>query len=159
MGMGMGMGGMGMGAMALPGLFGAQMMANAQMMAGAPGMLGNQMYNPYAQYGYGAGMPAMNASRPSGPPRGREGAISPLPGDREQMLTQDQAGKLIGHRGAGVKELREKSGAVIRIGHHNVPGTEYRKMTLAGSEEALDLAEKLIQEKLAEEIEPSKKFY
>jgi len=66
------------------------------------------------------------------------------------MVTVDQAGKLIGRAGAGIKELRDISGAYIRIGHQCEPGTEMRKITVSGTAEEMQLAETLIQQKLAE---------
>ena len=52
--------------------------------------------------------------------------------------------------GAGIKELREISGAYIRIGHQCEPGTDWRKITISGTPEEMQMAQTLIDQKLAE---------
>ena len=55
------------------------------------------------------------------------------PGVLEQLVSKDQAGKLIGRGGAGIRELRARSRARIHIASECEPGTEYRKLTLTGT--------------------------
>ena len=52
-------------------------------------------------------------------------------------MSKDQAGRLIGRGGAGIRELRAKSRARIHVASECEPGTEYRKLSLTGTLEDL----------------------
>jgi len=84
-------------------------------------------YTPPPAAGYAAAPPiAGYAATP--PP-----AAETPPGVLEQLLSQDQAGCLIGRGGTGIRELRARTRAKIHIASDCEPGTEHRKLTLTGS--------------------------
>lgn len=74
---------------------------------------------------------------------------------QEQLVNQDQAGRLIGRGGQGVKELRDISRAHIRIESECEPGTESRKVTVSGGAAEVQMAIALINQKLAEMNRPA----
>lgn len=97
---------------------------------------------------YGAppayGQPAQYAPPPVDYASGAAGAPAPAsdqpPAVLEQLVNQDAAGKLIGRGGQGIRELRQICRAEIRIGGECEPGTQYRKVTVSGSLEDVQMA-------------------
>ena len=59
----------------------------------------------------------------------------PPPGVLEQLVSRDQAGRLIGRGGAGMRELRARCRAQIKIANEAEPGSEWRKLTISGTME------------------------
>lgn len=88
-----------------------------------------QAYYAPPPAGYAA--PASPAGYAAGAPPAAAGEAPP--GVLEQLVSKDQAGRLIGRGGAGIRELRARSRARIHIASECEPGTEYRKLTLTGT--------------------------
>lgn len=72
----------------------------------------------------------------------------------EQLVSQDQAGRLIGKGGQSIKELRDMSKAMIKVETECQPGTEMRKIVVSGTAEAVQVALSLIHQRIAEMNRP-----
>ena len=86
----------------------------------------------YGQPAYG--QPPQSYYAP--PPAGHVATPGPAeapPGVLEQLVSKDQAGRLIERGGAGIRELRARSRARIHIASECEPGTDMRKLSLTGS--------------------------
>lgn len=72
-------------------------------------------------------------------------------GAMEQMVPVKLIGRLIGKGGAGIREIRETSGANVKIGTDviTISGNESRKVTVTGSSEATQKALMLIEQTLS----------
>lgn len=73
-----------------------------------------------------------------------------IDGGREQLVPLQMAGRLIGKGGAGIREMREMSGAQIKVHSECEPGTQDRKVTVTGQPEQVNYAMSLIAQKLAQ---------
>lgn len=105
---------------------------------GQPGYSQQQLSAP--QYGAPPHQPYSQPQPDAGP--------APPPATMEQLVTQDQAGKLIGRGGQGIKELREMSRAKVRVESDCEPGTEWRKVTVTGTTDEIQMVLSLIQQRL-----------
>jgi transcription antitermination factor NusA-like protein len=112
----------------------------------------------YTQGGYsfvGAG-PEYSAPYPAAEPQPSSQSWPPPTAtggpDNEtvQLVPQQNAGRLIGKGGSGIRELRETSRAQIKILSECEPGTELRKMTISGTLEAVQAAISMIHARLAQ---------
>jgi len=137
---------------------------------GAPGMGGGAYSRPsygppggyaatasYSQAGYsfaGFGMDGSYSGIGSGS-GGVAGASTATPtggpdSEMMQLVPSVLAGRLIGKGGSGIKEMRETSHAQIRILSECEPGTDQRKVFVSGTPEAINVALKLINQKIAQ---------
>jgi len=99
-----------------------------------PQMHGHPAAYAQPQQPYYAPPTAGYAAPPSAGYAGAPPAVGEAPpGVLEQLVSKDQAGRLIGRGGAGIRELRTRSRARIHITSECEPGTEHRKLTLTGS--------------------------
>lgn len=55
--------------------------------------------------------------------------------EHKQELDKESAGKVIGQGGATIKNIRESSGAYIKISNEKIPGVETQTLTVGGTEE------------------------
>jgi len=112
----------------------AQSYAQAQGQGfGQAQQFGQQQYGQAQQYG---GLPAGAAVAAGG-------------GSVEQLVPVQLVGRLIGRGGAGIKELREASGATIKIESECVPGTDQRRLIISGTPQQTQVAHSLVQTRLA----------
>ena len=66
------------------------------------------------------------------------------------MVPVALVGRLIGKAGSAIKELREMSGANIKVNSDCEPGTQERKVVVSGTPDAVQYALGLIAQKLAQ---------
>uniref|UniRef100_A0A7S0J7X2 K Homology domain-containing protein n=1 Tax=Calcidiscus leptoporus TaxID=127549 RepID=A0A7S0J7X2_9EUKA len=128
---------------------------------GAPGYPGGQGFPPqasypqggYAQQGYaGYGVESTSHGSYGAPPPSAWGgapAVAGPGGAMEQLVPGQLVGRLIGRGGAGIKELRELSGAVIKVNSECEPGTDQRKVIVSGTPEQTSNALSMISQRLA----------
>lgn len=69
----------------------------------------------------------------------------------KMLITNSQAGALIGAQGSAVKELIQISTARVSVSEHNYPGTAMRTVYITGDEEAIGTAASLVVELVAQE--------
>lgn len=69
----------------------------------------------------------------------------------KMLITNSQAGALIGSQGTAVKELIQISCARVSVSEHNYPGTAYRTVYITGDDEAVGTAASLVVELVAQE--------
>lgn len=99
----------------------------------------------YAQQGYaGFGVDGSQGSYGGAP-----AAASGPSGSMEQMVPVQLVGRLIGRGGSGIKELRDMTGASIKVNSDCEPGTDQRKVVVSGTPEQTQVALSLIQQRLA----------
>ena len=100
-----------------------------------------------------------SGGRSSGGGRGSQSRASGVPpADPEDyclavkmLITNSQAGALIGTQGTAVKELIQISCARVSVSEHNYPGTAYRTVYITGDDEAVGTAASLVVELVAQE--------
>ncbi|CAF1310340.1 unnamed protein product [Adineta steineri] len=105
--------------------------------------------NAYAslpQLGPGVGMPAAPLM-PNGLPANR----AQLQSQREITIANDLIGCIIGRGGQKISEIRQASGANIKIADLD-EGSQDRHVTISGTPEQIQLAEFLIHSRIASEI-------
>lgn len=92
------------------------------------------------------------------PPYSVSSAKNSIPTDPEDyclaikmLITNSQAGALIGAQGSAVKELIQITTARVSLSEHNYPGTASRTVYITGSEEAVGHAASLVVELVAQE--------
>ena len=73
-------------------------------------------------------------------------------GEMVQLVPSNLAGRLIGKGGSGIKEIRERTGAQIKILTECEPGTDQRRVTITGTPDAQQMALALINQKLAQGV-------
>lgn len=106
----------------------------------------------YAGYNLDGGAGGFAQQAPwgaGGAPAAPPAAIPGANGSMEQLVPSAMAGRLIGKGGAGIKEMREMSGAQIKINSDPEPGTDSRKVTVTGTPEQTQIALSLINQRLA----------
>ena len=69
---------------------------------------------------------------------------------QEQLVPVQLVGRLIGKGGSGIKELREMSGANIKVISECEPGTQERKVIVRGAPDQVQYALSLINSKLSQ---------
>lgn len=79
-----------------------------------------------------------------GPPRGGGGASVTI------AVPEDKVGVVIGKQGAVVNQIKELLGVSIRISRKGefLPGTHDRACSITGTPEAVEIAQRLIQQKI-----------
>jgi len=106
-----------------------------------------QGYPPQPGYSPYAPQPGGYAPQGYAPPT--QGGPTP-DGGHEQMVPVALVGRLIGKAGSAIKELREMSGANIKVNSDCEPGTQERKVVVSGTPDAVQYALGLIAQKLAQ---------
>jgi len=106
-----------------------------------------QQYPPQPGYSPYAPQPGGYAPQGYAPPT--QGGPT-ADGGHEQMVPVALVGRLIGKAGSAIKELREMSGANIKVNSECEPGTQERKVVVSGTPDAVQYALGLIAQKLAQ---------
>jgi len=107
-----------------------------------------QGFAPPSYGGFSAEAPIPNYGASSaGTPA--SGSVTATAGGAEQLVPVTLVGRLIGRGGAGIKEMREQSRAMIKIESECVPGTELRKVIITGTPDQTQVAVAMIQTRLA----------
>ena len=106
-----------------------------------------QQYPPQPGYSPYAPQPGGYAPQGYAPPA--QGGPT-ADGGHEQMVPVALVGRLIGKAGSAIKELREMSGANIKVNSECEAGTQERKVVVSGTPDAVQYALGLIAQKLAQ---------
>jgi len=106
-----------------------------------------QQYPPQPGYSPYAPQPGGYAPQGYAPPT--QGGPT-ADGGHEQMVPVALVGRLIGKAGSAIKELREMSGANIKVNSECEPGTQERKVVVSGTPDAVQYALGLIAQELAQ---------
>ena len=109
-----------------------------------------QQYPPQPGYSQYAPQPGGYAPQGYAPPQGQPQGGPTADGGHEQMVPVQLVGRLIGKAGSAIKELREQSGANIKVNSECEPGTQERKVVVSGAPDAVQYALGLIAQKLAQ---------
>jgi len=117
-------------------------------------MGGHQQQGGYAQQGYagyGIDGPGAGGGGFAPPPSAWGGApaTSGPGGAMEQLVPGPLVGRLIGKGGSGIRELREYSGAQIKINSDAEQGTDQRKVIVTGTPEQQAAALSMISQRLS----------
>lgn len=106
---------------------------------GGGGVLGGTAPHMLHMGGGGGGLLGLN-----GPPRGGNNASVTI------AVPEDKVGVVIGKQGAVVNQIKELLGVSIRISRKGefLPGTHDRACSINGTPEAVEIAQRLIQQKI-----------
>jgi len=77
--------------------------------------------------------------------------------EHKQQLDKEAAGKVIGQGGATVKQIREATGAYIKISSERIPGVDTQTLTVGGTEEQVAAAMVLVTKAMERPSLPSDK--